>query len=1285
MKTLFNKNIAVYIFSGLFICFLASIGFVYSQLKDLDDLKITVVKKIEKLTGRNVSIEGAELKLEKGISIRLQKLSIDSLNGESREFLAKSAWCVVKLWPLLQKKIEIKKFIIEGISLELVRDKQGKFNFTNPFHLLNDSAQSGLFKVLGASFMHQLSVSDSEVKFLDYYNISGTDPFSILVNNISITINKRFFRNAFSFNLTGEIPNDYQPAMFKVSGGMENLENTKTSPSIPVKGKIQVNRINIAQLKPYLKNIFSAIPNDMLLSLESGFSGVWGTSLRSEGQLSYFKSSVEKRPTRRNLGSSNKGEIDYSFLLNNDSLEIEDLKIRSSANNFSGSGNLIGFKSKNPVVSFAIQASEFKIGETRNIFPLMIFPEPFHKKINQHIDNGTLEVKSLQYDGSLKQLTNLDLNENKNRITAEIGFKKVNWHSPLPPLEKVTGFFKYKNGDGFIEIVKAKFDGMPVANLKGIVKGVMNNPLADLSIESELDLGKLNHALKKSIAGQSFEKILDDYQEVEGKGLLEAKLQGPLEELEKVSVTAIISTKKASFYDAYLQSRVRNFSGQIHFNYVPVENQSLAKPSVPIVEGKNLSGEFGKSEFYNMQGKILRQGENIVQKMEAVYRLNAAELPKIIDDIDFGGPELTLFKQAQFEQGDVEVRYRSFMDLDQPKEKESWGKINLKDIKIKHPFEFQPLIKLVGEVSFGDGRIDINKIEGWYGDSQISIYGKLTPKLKSIVDFDLHATLSDWTQADFKNIPYFENLKFAGSINPQINLVGNRHSFIFKNKLDLTKASYKFQDAIHKKENNPNKFEMEGIYSEKEGINIDRFKFILDKSSFTGKGNIKNLADPEYLIEIHGVGFPANTLASLMDAFGNNTGGKIDFNILGQGNLNQPGDSMFKGSAVLKDLVFEWKDRENPLTLSADVRFSGDTFNLRSGSMASGLSQVSFRGRYKNKEKPELILKLTGETLVVDQFLSNKKKDEDKAETNLKDLFEQSHLLSNGKSKISVNLKQLDYKWITLRDVSGILLLKDREIIFNRFRVGSKNSIKGRGKLSVKDPESIRFQTKLQANEIEAADFLAMFGGHFKGGLTGKFKELKLSATSRGRKLSENIRTLNGKLSFGLANGVIDTKKLKAGAFDLFGLEVPIENKIKTEIDEGPKDFEDISGDFIYIGGIAETENFIYETDQRKSAIVGKFDLNKLEMDTVVGVAHMPGLDKLLTQIPVVGKLLTAGDEGSLIKSYYDVSGPFDNPSVTLVPLTSLGKQFMGIFQGILQTSEEILNIPEKVGTQVTD
>ena len=133
----------------------------------------------------------------------------------------------------------------------------------------------------------------------------------------------------------------------------------------------------------------------------------------------------------------------------------------------------------------------------------------------------------------------------------------------------------------------------------------------------------------------------------------------------------------------------------------------------------------------------------------------------------------------------------------------------------------------------------------------------------------------------------------------------------------------------------------------------------------------------------------------------------------------------------------------------------------------------------------------------------------------MKDLFNGSNLLSKGKSKISVDLKQLDYKRLTLGDVSGTFILKDKEIIFNGFQIGPKNLIKGQGKFSVKDPESIFFETRMKAAEIEAKEFFSMFGQHFKEGLNGNFKDIKLILKSRGQKFSENIRNLNGNASQG--------------------------------------------------------------------------------------------------------------------------------------------------------------------------
>ena len=1281
MKILFNKKIAVYFFSGFLICCLAIAGFVYGQLKDLDNIKAMAVEKMEELTGRNVSIGAADLEFVKGISIRLRNVFISSSNGENRQFSAKSAWFVVELWPLLNKKIEIQKLIVEGASIELIRNEKGQFNAGNPSLWLAEPAQSGLFKVLAASFMHRLSLSEGEVRFLDYYNVPGPAPISIAVKNINLTVNKQFLQKPFSFDLSGEIPNAHKPTAFQMSGSFDSLGGENEGRPIPIKGKVKVDQLHVPQFRPYFKKVFSVVPDDSWLSLESDFSGNLGGNLRSEGKLKYTTTVMDKRPVLRSMDSHKRGVIDYSIALDKDSIEIQDFKLRSGSMNFSAKGKLAEFLSQDPKVSFAIQTGEFKIAETRQYLPLMFFPESVHRGLNRRFDSGTLEVKSLKFDGSLAQLQKLESKENKNLLAAEIILRQVDWRSPLPPLKKVTGSLKYQNGDGSFKILKARYKDFPIANVKGTVRNVMNNPVADLSVENELTLEKLNRALKKALAGESFENILDDYQGFSGKGLLKVNIQGPLEEPDKISITGALTMKNASFYEAELKSRVKNFNGEILYHHVPKEKQKPAKASVPIVAFKNLSGEFGKSSFSNMQGEILRQEESTVRKMKAVYRLNAAELPGVIADIDFSGPLFTVLKQAEFGEGDVEVNYRNFIDFNHPEQEKDWGKIELKNVSVKHPSGFQPLLKLTGGISFGDGRIALTKVGGWYGNSPIQVDGELVPKSGSLVDFDLSATSADLTQDDLKGIPYLQDLKFSGPLSSVITLTGDQNSFKFKNKLNLTRTSYKFQDEVYKKENIPNLMEMGGAYSPKEGIVVDHLKFVLDDSTVTGKAKIKSLVDPEYSIKLSASGLRTNTMASVVAVLKNNRAGKIDFDISGRGNLNNVEDSWVEGSAVLKNLVFKLEDRVSPITFSADVRFSGNTYDVRSGQLASGHSKLAFSGVCKNGEHPELVLKLTGKTLIVDELIPPDT-DDNGVEMNFRDLLEKLRLISKGTSKVSVDLEQLSYKWMTLSDVSGKFFLKDREIIFDGFQVGSKNPIKGSGKFSVKDPEAIRFETQLEANDIEAGELLAMFGDHFKEGLTGRVKKLDLSVKSRGRNLSENIRTLSGKVSIRLDKGTINKGKLKAGAFSLFGLQVPVADKNNAEVDEGPSNYVGISGDFTHVGGIAETENFIYETDQRRTSIVGKFDLNKREMDTVVGVAPMPGLDKFLTKIPVVGKILTAGDEGSLIKTYYTVKGPFDDPEVSATPFTSLGKKVMGLFQGILQTPGEILTLPAKVGAE---
>ncbi|MCH8157176.1 MAG: AsmA family protein, partial [Nitrospinae bacterium] len=818
MKVSKKKKIVIYFLGSLFIVFLAVVNFVYVQLSDLDNLKGMAVEKLEDLTGRRVSIGAAEIDFGKGVSVRLRNIFVGSPDGPNRQFSARSAWVVVKLWPLLNQRIEVQKLIVEGASFQLTRNAQGRLNIGDLSRLFTEPTASRLFKVLSISFMHQLSILDGEVRFLDYYNTPGPDPLVITVKNISLSVNKQFLQKPFSFRLSGEIPNAHRPTAFSLSGTFDPPGGDNGIQPIPIQGKIKVDQLHVPQFRPYFKKVLSAAPADSWLSLESDFSGSLGGALRSEGKLRYSTIDEGRQAVLRSMDSPNRGVMDYSIVLNKDSIEFQNINLRSGSMNFSAHGRLANLSSSDPSISFAIQTGEFQIRNTRQYLPLIFFPDSVHRDLARRFQNGTMEIKSLTFDGSLKQLQDLSSEENRNLLAADIVLRQVDWRSPLPPLKKVTGSLKYKNGDGTFKIVKARYKGLSIANIKGTVRSMMNNPVADLSAENRVELEKLNRVLKSAIAGESFKNILDDYQDFSGKGLLKVKVMGPLEEPDKISITATLLMENASFYEAEMKTRIKNFKGEIQYHHVPEKKQERASSPVPIIRFKDLSGEFGKSAFHDMQGKIVRKGGNIVRDMTAKYRLNAEELPGIIADIDFEGPLFSILRQAEFSEGDVMVDYKNFMDFSRPEEEKDWGDIELKNVSVKHPTGFQPLLKLTGGISFGDGQIRLKKIAGRYGNSPIQLDGWLTPKSGALLDFNVQVTSTDWTQPDFKDIPYLKNLEFSGPVRADFSLTGNRRSFKFKSKIDLTRAGYGFREAVHKKENVPNQMNMRGTYSEKKGI-----------------------------------------------------------------------------------------------------------------------------------------------------------------------------------------------------------------------------------------------------------------------------------------------------------------------------------------------------------------------------------------------------------------------------------------------------------------------------------
>jgi len=584
------------------------------------------------------------------------------------------------------------------------------------------------------------------------------------------------------------------------------------------------------------------------------------------------------------------------------------------------------------------------------------------------------------------------------------------------------------------------------------------------------------------------------------------------------------------------------------------------------------------------------------------------------------------------------------------------------------------MMDLNGNISYGDGKIRLENLNGRYGDSPVQLEGEIDRKNIKKLEYALRLNFPGLVQSDLKDIPLFKDFKFAGPAHVSLNLNGDLDSFKFEHQADLARVQYQIPGFMEKQPNALNKFKAKGNVLKNGGIIVDSWSYELGGNRVLGTASIPDLDNPKFTINMASNNFQVYPSRQFFRFFDAEMDGTTDFKIAGSGNLNNLQDSKFEGEMKLQGMKVRPKNLLSPLTVDASLRFKEDRLDIRSGNIKSDQSGVKFSGVYQRGNEPSLDLNLAGKRLNIDEFLPEPK---DK-ETSLMDRLNQSEFFAKGKGKIRFNLDKLDYKLFTLDQVAGSMVLNNREIEMKDLVFDSNASIKSGGRMLIDAKGVGHFEGSIQARDMETKNLFSFFGDVFEKSLSGDVKTVDARLKGSGKDWKEIFSSLSGNLSMDVQSGSINLEKLQRGVRRLFS-SIPQPNPVENE---APSSFKQISGDFVTKDGVFETQNFVVETEDRRTSIVGTFDLVNNQMDTVVGIAPLAGLDRFLTQIPVVGKIITGGDEKSILKSYYTVKGDFNNPEVTVTPFTSLGKRVMGIFQAILETPQDILapitdNLPE--------
>ena len=582
---------------------------------------------------------------------------------------------------------------------------------------------------------------------------------------------------------------------------------------------------------------------------------------------------------------------------------------------------------------------------------------------------------------------------------------------------------------------------------------------------------------------------------------------------------------------------------------------------------------------------------------------------------------------------------------------------------MKYRNQLQVMTDFNGIITFSDEKFRLQNVLGMYGNSPVHLEGEINPKNKSAPEFSLRLNLPALRNEELKDIPVFSDFNFSGSANISMSINGTPDDFSFEQQSDLTRTGYKIPGLVQKKENTFNQFKAKGVFAEKDGLDIKDWVYELGGNKITGSMHISDLDNRDFSIRLASKKFHAYPSDQISESW--TAEGSINFDISGNGNLNQIQDSHFEGKTDLIDLKIKPKNLSSDLILNANLGFKEKRFDIRSANVSSSKSKLNFSGVYQLGDSPNLELMFTGEKLDINEFLPTSQGKDLK----LIDLFTRTNFFKQGKGLVDFDIGELSFKMLHLNDVTGKISLKNKVLKVKDWSVGTNPFVKSSANLTIGENGVSIFEGDVEAKDVKTENVFSLFGDVFKNSLSGDVKRFNAKLKGKGKDLKEITRDLSGNISLDIESGMIDKEKLKQGVHELFGSSPGL----LPSKEDNLSSFKHLSGDFFPTNGVFETENFIFETNERRTSIVGTFDLTQNQVDAIAGIAPLPKLDQFLTQIPLFGKILTAGDEKSLLKTYYSVKGDFDDPEISPIPFTSLGKKVMGIFQGILETPVEIL------------
>jgi AsmA protein len=244
--------------------------------------------------GRNVAVGEIGVTLWGGIGVRLKEFSIADDPSFSNDSFIRAADLQVnmKLMPLLKKELEVSKVILHRPVINVIRDPQGRFNFSTvgggkekqgkEAKKEKEKKERSEERAAPAPLLISLVDIDSgEIRYVD----AGKDGIDFRATRVEFKVKDVNFDRPIDINLEAAVFGAAKQNL-KLKGRLGPLGPKADLNNLPLEGTLDLDSISLADLEKALPVLGRRIPKGTSFSgsvgAKSRFSGRLGTDVQPE-------------------------------------------------------------------------------------------------------------------------------------------------------------------------------------------------------------------------------------------------------------------------------------------------------------------------------------------------------------------------------------------------------------------------------------------------------------------------------------------------------------------------------------------------------------------------------------------------------------------------------------------------------------------------------------------------------------------------------------------------------------------------------------------------------------------------------------------------------------------------------------------------------------------------------------------------------------------------------------------------------------------------------------------